>query len=174
MGEQQLVIRAIKGEDEAFLALMNDHKIKLYKIAFAYLRDQNEALEAIQEVTCRAYSSVHSLREPSYFSTWLTKIMMNYCNDQLKKKKRYLLKEDLSSNGLADQANHTRMELLDAMEGLDPKERDLLTLKYFQELKIKEIAVLMKCPEGTVKTWLNKALKSLKSKLEEKGETHGA
>jgi RNA polymerase sigma factor (sigma-70 family) len=55
------------------------------------------------------------------------------------------------------------------MLGLDDRSREILTLKYFHDLKIKDIAETMQCPEGTVKTWLNKALKALREKLEEKG-----
>jgi RNA polymerase sigma factor (sigma-70 family) len=60
-------------------------------------------------------------------------------------------------------------EVQDAMEALDDRSRELLTLKYFHDLKIKEVAALYNRPEGTVKTWLNKVLKSLREKLEESG-----
>jgi RNA polymerase sigma-70 factor (TIGR02954 family) len=162
------VDKAIKGDDEAFLKLMQLYKIDLYKTALSYLKNKQEALEAIQEVTYRAYKSIGSIRENSYFKTWLIRIMINYCNDQLKKNKRVILNEEvLQAQGFSE--NHEEMELKDAMLALDERSREILTLKYFHDLKIKEIASFMQCPEGTVKTWLNKALKSLRGKLEEKG-----
>ncbi|HLO11620.1 MAG TPA: sigma-70 family RNA polymerase sigma factor [Pseudoneobacillus sp.] len=166
--EDQLVQRAIKGDDEAFLKLMQLYKVDLYKTALSFLKNEGEALEAIQEVTFRAYKSIQSVRETSYIKTWLVRIMINYCNDQLRKSKRVVLNEDiLQSKGIYE--NHDQMELKEIMLDLDDRSREILTLKYFHDLKIKDIASTLECPEGTVKTWLNKALKSLRGKLEEKG-----
>jgi RNA polymerase sigma-70 factor (TIGR02954 family) len=168
MNMDETVKKAIKGDDQAFLQLMNEYKIDLYKTALSFLKNDQEALEAIQEVTYRAYKSIHTLRETSYFKTWLIRIMINYCNDQLKKNKRMILNEEiLHVQGISE--SHDGMELKDAMLALDERSREILTLKYFHDLQIKEIANSMKCPEGTVKTWLNKALKALRGKLEEKG-----
>lgn len=166
--DEKLVKDAIKGDDSAFLRLMQLYKIDLYKTALSYFRNEEEAIEAIQEVTYRAYKNLKSIRDTAYFKTWLTRIMINYCNDQLKKNKRIVLGEEIL-NKQGNEENHTRMELKDAMLGLDDRSREILMLKYFNDMKIKDIASTMKCPEGTVKTWLNKALKALREKLEEKG-----
>jgi RNA polymerase sigma-70 factor (TIGR02954 family) len=165
---EQLVKQAIKGNDDAFLQLIHTFKVDLYKTAISFLRNEEEALEAIQEVTYRAYKGIHKLKESSYFKTWLIRIMINYCNDQLKKQKRVVINQEvLNSIGVLE--NHSEWELKDVMLGLDGRSREILTLKYFHDLKIKDIAGTMQCPEGTVKTWLNKALKALREKLEEKG-----
>ncbi|WP_066073334.1 sigma-70 family RNA polymerase sigma factor [Neobacillus soli] len=165
---EQLVKDAIKGDDAAFLQLIQLYKIDLYKTALSFLRNEEEALEAIQEVTYRAYKNMKSVKDAAYFKTWLIRIMMNYCNDQLKKKKRVVLNDELL-NLQGNSENHTEMELKDAMLGLDERSREILTLKYFQDMKIKDIAATLQCPEGTVKTWLNKALKALRDKLEGNG-----
>jgi RNA polymerase sigma-70 factor (TIGR02954 family) len=168
LSEERLVQKAINGDDEAFLALMQAYKIDLYKTALSFLKNEHEALEALQEVTYRAYKSIRQVREGSYFKTWLIRIMINYCNDQLKRNKRTVLNEEvLLRQGKPE--NHEEMELKEAMLALDERSREILTLKYFHDLKIKDIADSMQCPEGTVKTWLNKALKMLRGKLEEKG-----
>jgi RNA polymerase sigma-70 factor (TIGR02954 family) len=165
---EQLVKQAIKGNDDAFLQLIHIFKVDLYKTAISFLRNEEEALEAIQEVTYRAYKGIRKLKEASYFKTWLIRIMINYCNDQLKKQKRVVINQEvLNSIGVSE--NHSEWELKDVMLGLDDRSREILTLKYFHDLKIKDIAGTMQCPEGTVKTWLNKALKALREKLEEKG-----
>ncbi|MFP7298824.1 sigma-70 family RNA polymerase sigma factor [Neobacillus niacini] len=168
MNDEKIVQRAIEGDDTAFLNLIQMYKIDLYKTGYSYLKNEGEVLEAIQEVTYRAYKNIHSVREVSYFKTWLIRIMINYCNDQLKKKKRVVMgNEILNFQGRSD--DYLSMELEDAMVALDDRSREILTLKYFHDLKIKDIANCMQRPEGTVKTWLNKALKSLREKLEEKG-----
>jgi RNA polymerase sigma-70 factor (TIGR02954 family) len=168
MNDEMIVQRAIEGDDTAFLNVIQMYKIDLYKTGYSYLKNDGDVLEAIQEVTYRAYKNIRSVREVSYFKTWLIRIMINYCNDQLKKKKRVVMGDGiLNLQGRTD--DYVTMELENALLALDERSREILTLKYFHDMKIKDIADSMQRPEGTVKTWLNKALRSLREKLEEKG-----
>ncbi|QHS24600.1 sigma-70 family RNA polymerase sigma factor [Virgibacillus sp. MSP4-1] len=146
---------------------MTRYKTDLYKTALAYFKNENDAIEAVQEVTFRAYRKIKTLKEPAYFKTWIIRIMINYCNDQLRKKKRFTSKP-VEMETIQTNDSHIKMELEDAMQLLDDRSRELLMLKYFHELKIKEIAQVLNRPEGTIKTWLNKALQSLKQVLDEK------
>ncbi|WP_050615662.1 RNA polymerase sigma factor [Bacillus testis] len=167
MDIEQLAAKAAKGEDEAFLALLHHYKGMLYKTALVYLRNEDEALEALQEVTFRAYNHIHTLREPAYAKIWLLRMMMNYCHDQAKRKKRMIVSEELAYS-MSGNMSHEQMELLDAMEALDQRSQEILMMKYFQDLKISEIANIWKKPEGTIKTWLSRALRSLRLLLDEK------
>ncbi|MEO4052660.1 sigma-70 family RNA polymerase sigma factor [Solibacillus sp. CAU 1738] len=169
MDEKILVKKAIKGDNEAFLALMHSYEEALYRTAFSYLKNEGDSLEAIQEVTYRAYKSIKTVKEPTYFKTWLIRIMMNYCQDVIKKSKREVLEERiLSIQGITE--DFTFLEVEEALLTLSDYERELLHLKYFEEVKIKEIAVMWNTPEGTIKTRLHKALRSLRARFEEKGE----
>ncbi|MDN4606603.1 sigma factor [Sporosarcina highlanderae] len=91
MNERELSEKAIGGDDDAFLSLMQFHKEALLRTAIAFLKNDQDALEALQEVTYRAYKKIHTVREPAYVKTWLIRIMMNYCQDQLKRGKRYVM-----------------------------------------------------------------------------------
>ncbi|QKE75657.1 sigma-70 family RNA polymerase sigma factor [Arthrobacter citreus] len=167
--DYSLVKRAIKGDKEAFLSIMHEHKLSLYKTALAYLKNKDEAIEAIQEVTFRAYQNIKTLREPSYVKTWLIRIMINYCQDYIKKNKRVTFDDEyIMQQGTNE--DYQSIEIEEAMSRLDETQRQLLHLKYFHDVKIKDIAIMWNRPEGTVKTWLNKALSSLRGILEEKGE----
>lgn len=167
--DHSLVERAIKGDEQAFLSIMHEHKLSLYKTALAYLKNKDEAIEAIQEVTFRAYQNIKTLREPSYVKTWLIRIMINYCQDYIKKNNRVTLDDEyISQLGTSEDYNYIEIE--EALSRLDDTQRQLLHLKYFHDIKIKEIAIMWNRPEGTVKTWLNKALRSLREILDEKGE----
>lgn len=170
MTETELVKRAKKGDDDAFLSLIHLHKETLYRTAISYLRDENKALEAVQETTYRAYKSIRTLKKPEYFKTWLTKIIMNYCNDVLKREKREISQDDLRSLTGVEQ-DHTYLEVEEALTALPQELQELVRLKYFQDLKIKEIADLWGAPEGTIKTKLHRALTALRTYFEEKGET---
>lgn len=168
MEEVEIAKKAIKGDDQAFLQIMQLYKDTLYRTAFAFLKNEHDALEAIQEVTFRAYQKIHTVKEPSYMKTWLVRIMMNYCQDQLKRRKRYSSSEILQEIGFSEDTTH--IEMNEAIASLSSVEQQLIFLKYFQNTKIKEIAELEKIPEGTVKSRLHKALKSLKDFLSEKGD----
>jgi len=166
--EVEIAKRAIRGDDQAFLKVMQLYKDTLYRTAFAFFKNEHDALEAIQEVTFRAYQKIHTVKEPSYMKTWLVRIMMNYCQDQLKRRKRYSSSEILQEIGFSEDTTH--IEMNEAIASLSSVEQQLIFLKYFQNTKIKEIAELEKIPEGTVKSRLHKALKSLKDFLSEKGD----
>ncbi len=162
---------AKKGNDSSFYMLIDHNKSKLYKIAFAFFNNEVDSLEAIQEVTYRAYINLHKLNEPKYFNTWITRILINYCKDELKRKKRVVLssnEQDIPYESI----NTDRVGLDSAISLLDPTLQTIIILKYFHEMTISEIAQVLKRPEGTIKTWLHKALQNLRTYLNKDGETY--
>lgn len=170
MDELSVAEKARDGDRNAFITLMDLHKITLYRTAFAYLKNEQDALEAIQEVTVRAYKKIHTVREPRFMKTWLIKIMMNYCQDQLKMKKRFISTAQLGEIKVA--ADDAYLEIEEALETLTHQEQRLIQLKYFQDLKNKDIAIVEKIPEGTVKSRLHHSLKKLRKFFREKGGTN--
>src|SRR5690242_13434391 len=124
------VTAARKGSEKAFYELMACNRDKLYKTAWFYLRDETAALEAIQEVTCRAFLKIGKLREPRYFSTWLTRILINYCMDELKRCKRSVSLEEWEAKEPAESADvDMKIELSRCMEQLRPHYRDVIVLR---------------------------------------------
>lgn len=168
MGESKIVEQAIAGDDDAFLLVMHIYKETLYRTALAFLKNEHDALEAMQEVTYRAYKKIHTIKEPSYIKTWLTRIMMNYCQDQLRKNKRFASDEKINQHVAT--TNFTHIELQEALESLSSKDQQLIYLKYFQDVKIKDIAVIEKVPEGTIKSRLHKIMRTLRQHFTEEGE----
>lgn len=170
MDEITIAEKARNGDTTAFIALMDSHKIALYRTAFAFLKNEQDALEAVQEVTVRAYKKIHTVREPKYMKTWLIKIMMNYCQNQLKLKKRFISTEKLGE--ITVDVNDAYLEIEEALETLPNKDQRLIHLKYFQDLKNKEITMIENIPEGTVKSRLHHSLKKLRKFFSEKGGTN--
>lgn len=168
---ENIVTAAKQGDEEAFLKLMYENKTKLYRIAFSYLKNELDSLEAIQEVTYRAYIKIRKLRNPKYFNTWLVRIMINYCIDELRKRNKMIYKEiefksfDVSTSNLS---------IENAIEILEPKYKTVIILKYINDYTIQEIARIMQRPEGTIKTWLNKSLKLLREYYDKDGEFENA
>jgi RNA polymerase sigma factor (sigma-70 family) len=164
----KIVEQAIAGDDESFLFLMKDHKEVLYRTALAFMKNEHDAREAMQEVTYRAYKKIHTIKEPAYVKTWLTRIMMNYCQDQLKKNKRFTHDDHFQEPSTT--SNYAQIELQEALKSLTEQEQQLVYLKYFQDVKIKEIAVIENIPEGTVKSRLHKIMRTLREHFNEKGD----
>ncbi|PIC79841.1 RNA polymerase subunit sigma-24 [Sporosarcina sp. P18a] len=167
MKEKELHVKAIAGDDEAFLAVMQLHKQSLLRTALAFLRNEDDAIEALQEITYRAYKKVRTVKEPSYLKTWLIRIMINYCQDQLKLRKRYTVDDSGLETVSAEDISY--IELRDALATLSEQEQRLIYLKYFQESKIKDIAQSENIPESTVKSRLYKTMRTLRSYFEDKG-----
>ncbi|MFM1652213.1 sigma-70 family RNA polymerase sigma factor [Brevibacillus sp. B_LB10_24] len=138
------------------------------------MKNEQDALDAVQETTFRAYKQLSRLREPQYFQTWLIRILLNYCHDQTKAKKRWKLIETVPEEHAShsDDMRQERVHLGMALEQLGPKYKQVIILKYFEDMTIAEIARVIGRPEGTVKTRLHQALSQLRKLLEKDGDFH--
>lgn len=168
MSEEELVLAAQRGDNEAFYKLMSLYSKSLYKIAYSYLESEQDALEAIQETTCRAYIKLKKVKEPRYFKTWATRILINYCIDELKRSKKHT---ELSIE-MPIEDNSSNAESLDlklALNKLDSRYKEVIVLKYFQDMTTEDIALVLERPEGTIKTWLHRGLGSLRSYFKKDG-----
>jgi RNA polymerase sigma factor, sigma-70 family len=176
VGNELLVAAAKRGDDAAFYSLITQHKEKMYRIAYSYLKNETDALEAVQEATCRAYMQIHKLKEPDYFGSWLIRILMNYCADEVKRMARRNERQQEAAAVLDPHAASGESALLErvmlesAVEQLDENCQKVIQLKYYHDLTITEIARTLQKPEGTIKTWLHKALGGLRKRLAKEGE----
>lgn len=164
----ELVNKAQRGEDNAFYELVEGKKQMLYRTAFFYTGSEEDALDIVQETIYKAYISIKKLKEPQFFSTWLTRILINASMDFLRKKKKVVIFESLEDKGSEhSEFSEEIIDLRRAVCKLDNKYKTVVILKYFQDHTLKEISEIMECPLGTVKTYLHKALKELKIEMGE-------
>lgn len=159
MLDEQLLRAATKGQDEAVIAVLRYYEAALYRVAYSYLRHEHDAIDAMQELSYRCFRSIHTVKEPQYIGTWLTKIMMNICRDMLRKKQREVLSAYELEQGY-EQAHD--IEWLDALQALDEQQRELILLKYVNDQSNAAIAKQMNLPEGTVKSRLYYTLRKLR------------
>ncbi|RKN64582.1 sigma-70 family RNA polymerase sigma factor [Paenibacillus ginsengarvi] len=164
MDSTELVRVAKQGDDEAFFQLVSCHKEKLYRIALGYLKNEEDALEAVHEATCRAYTKLHKLRKPQFFGTWIVRILMNYCLNELRRRRRQtsIVHEPIGSGQVVDSS---RIVIETAIDKLEPRYQQIIFLKYYEDYTIREIAEVLGRKDSTVKTWLYRALKGLRSHL---------
>lgn len=160
---------AQKGDDNAFYELINERKSQLYKIAYAYVKNKEEAMDIVSETVYKAYVSIKKLKEPSLFNTWLTRILINTSVDSLKKNSKIVpLDENVRIDAfIISKDNEQIIDLKIAVDRLNGKLKTIIILKYFQDMTLVEIAKILQCPLGTVKTMLHKALRELRLDLKE-------
>ncbi|MRN52527.1 sigma-70 family RNA polymerase sigma factor [Paenibacillus monticola] len=163
----------LASEEELFFERVSLQKRKLYGIAYSYLRSESDALEVLQEATCRAWIKRKSLKDPERFTPWIIRIVINCCNDELKRRKRNGATEPARyDNEMMEMRSDLRLDMEKALEGVKPKYRQVLVLKYYRDMTVVEIAEVLTKPEGTIKTWLNKGLKQLRNKMKGKGDLY--
>lgn len=164
------VKKAIKGDRQAFLDLIEPQKDKLYKIAYTYVRNQEDALDVIQETMFKAYTGICNLKNPRYFDTWLTKILINVSVTTLNKNKSttHLDESFISSYDNLDE-HDGKLDLEIELNKLEKKYREVIVLRYYNDFTIKEISKILDIPLGTAKTNLYRGLESLRKSINERG-----
>jgi RNA polymerase sigma-70 factor, ECF subfamily len=165
--DEQLVGAAKKGDMAAFEELVARHRDKIYARAFSMMRNEEEAVDLCQEAWVKSWQRLAQFQGESSFGTWMTRIVINLCLDQLRKRKRQRTEsiEEMSeeSGGVERQmpvvtSNPTerlergelRKKIDQALSQLSHEHRTVLILHEFEDMEYKEIAKKMECSIGTV------------------------
>jgi len=187
----EFLIERFKNNDaDVFSELVNRYKKRAYYLAYNMLSNETDAEDVSQEAFLRVYKNIGSFRGTSSFRTWFYTIIVNLCRSHLRH--RYLVsrfsfhfkeKDEMSddpektietsvgdthwqSNPVKTTVNQELTKSINtAVDSLPPRQKEIFVLKHYQGLKIKEIAAILKCAEGTVKANLFKAINNLKEKL---------
>jgi RNA polymerase sigma-70 factor, ECF subfamily len=184
--DTQLIVRAQQGDVLAFEQLVFRHDRKVLSIAAQYVTSADDAKDIYQEVFLRVYRGLKKFQFRSEFSTWLHRVTVNVClTHRARQKHRSHFvslhgdSDDEDSHGGAQlQAEddvtyrHTRdteisEHVQNALDTLSPRQRMVFTLRHFEGQKLKEIAGLMNCTEGTVKRYLFSATRKMRKELRE-------
>lgn len=135
----------------------------LYRLAFTYVHQEQDALDIVQESVYRAMKHASSVREEQYIETWLWRITMNTAIDFIRKNRRELVQEEFPEAGVEDQ--YQDFDTLEALEVLSEKERAVVVLRFFEDRQIREVAEILQENTNTVKTILYRSLRKLKIEL---------
>ena len=154
------VNESVNSSPESFERLVNTVKVKLYKTGMAILKNDDDVCDAIQETLMSAYKNFSTLREERYFSTWITRILINKCYDIIKKNKKVAyLNEQMEVE--ANEAYYDRYKEDSTVERIlsqiNPELKLVTVLYYYDEFSVKEISEMLNIPEGTVKSRLARA-----------------
>jgi RNA polymerase sigma-70 factor (ECF subfamily) len=159
-----LVKKAMKGDNEAFALLMKNHMQSMYKTAWIYLKNEQDIADAVQDTILTCYEKIDTLRSAKYFKTWMIRILINKCNDMLRKRSIYLPQEEGMEMGITD-PELERCEWKQLLGYLDETSREIVNLYYYEELTVPEIAAVLDMNRNTVMTKLDRARKKLQKIL---------
>ena len=154
---------------EILIEYIKDNQEKLYRIAFSYSKNEEAALDIVQETITKALKNINKLSEESYIKTWFYRILINESLQYIRKNKRILTYELEAIENKVD-CNVDFAEGLDVykyVQDLNEKLKTVIILRFFEDMKISEIAKITKTNESTVKSRLYKGLKELKRLIEE-------
>ena len=169
LNEIKLIKESMKGNKESFGILIKNNKEYLYKMAFLYVKDEQDALEVIHETVYRAFLNIKKLKKAKFFNTWITRILINVSIDFLKKKgKNEMLDESTPIiKEKCEISTEEKLDLYNAIDLLNDNYKTVIIMMYFNDMKIKDISKVMEIPENTVKTYLRRAKQALGEVLKE-------
>ena len=155
---------------ETLVNYIKENEDKFYRIAFSYSKNEEAALDIVQESIVKSLNHINKLKNEEYVKTWFYRILINECLQYIKKNKRIITYEsqeienkiewndDISINGI---------DMYKYIQNLNKKLRTVIILRYFEDMKIEEIAKITKTNVSTVKSRLYKALEILKNSIED-------
>lgn len=144
----------------------------MYRLAFAYVKNRDDAMDVVQESACKAIAGADALKNGGASKSWLFRITVNAALDVLRRRGRETAAQELPETGREDA--YRDLDTLRALDALDERERTVVVLRFFEDLKLQEIADVTGENLNTIKTVLYRSLKKLKIRLTEGGPYHGA
>lgn len=153
--------------EERLTSFLVEEQAHFYRLAYSYLKNREEALDAVQTAVCTALEKQDSLREPDAMRTWFYRILVNVCTDQLRRRKLVtFLPPEALDTGSYESPLPEDGSLARRVDALPAEVGTIIKLRFYEELSLKEISAVTGCTLSTVKTRLYTGLKKLRVSLE--------
>lgn len=184
--EKALIKEAQRGNIVAFETLVKNYDRQVLRLAYSMVNNTQDAEDIYQEVFVRVYRSLPRFQFKSEFSTWLYRVVVNYCINYQKKSRRRLKTYSIDNEypggddswkvTVKSAESNPEQSLLNvelskeidlALEHLSPKQKTVFILRHYHGEKLREIANILKCSEGTVKNYLFRATQKMQRLLKE-------
>jgi RNA polymerase sigma-70 factor (ECF subfamily) len=178
VSDTELVVRAKKGDTEAFSVLVQRHQNLVFNLSYRFMRDPTLAEDAAQEAFLKAFRLLRGFRGDCNFSTWMYRVTVSVCLTEISRRKKRQEVELQPMDGR--QTVDRRVESSDVLDMirrcvnlLPGRYASIITLYYLKEISYEEIARVMQIPMGTLKTWMFRARNQLRSIVEKEFDIHG-
>lgn len=158
-----------KYQEKLLTNLILEEKETCYRLAFSYVKNEEDALDIIQESIHKALKKIHTLENIEGLKSWFFRIVVNTSLDLLRKQKKEMIVDDEFFDYISPKSNdaYENIELASFLNELPPKYRIIIILKYFEDLTLREIAEILNENENTIKTRLYTGLKMLRIKIKD-------
>ena len=183
MNEEKLISRAAKGDASAFNELLGLHEKKMYAVCLRMCANQEDAQDCLQEAMLRIYRSISGFKGQSSFSTWIYRVAMNTCLDELRKKKNKqaasldsLLDTGWSPSDDYDTPEHHAIEgerkkaIRTVISELPDDMRSAIVLRDIEGFSYEEISEMLGINVGTIKSRISRGREKLREKIRKKPE----
>ncbi|CEP79810.1 sigma-70 family RNA polymerase sigma factor [Paraclostridium sordellii] len=143
-----------------------ENQERFYKIAYSYVKNEDDALDIVHDAICKALQKIDTLKDIEVVKTWFYKILVNSAIDYIRKNNKYvsLSQEDMINEKVSNDI-YSDIDLEQALDRLPEEYKSIIMLRYFEDMKIEEIANVLQQNINTVKTKLYKGLRRLKIKI---------
>jgi len=180
--EKDLIIQSISGDIHSFEVLIKGYQKMAYNVAYRIMGNEEDAKDMTQEALIKVYKNLSKFRMDSSFSTWLYRIVMNTCKDELRKKKLKVVSidqpietgegqmhMDIEDTGLKPdevvESRETQVEVHEALQEVSETNRVVVVLRDIKGFSYAEISEIIEVPVGTIKSRINRGRQELKNIL---------
>jgi len=164
MDVSPLVAEAKAGDREALISLIMDQKQEYYKLAYAYMGNRDDALDAVSEMALILWDNIHKLKDNTLFYSWSKTILVNCCRKMLKKRKRFVPLSDAKKETYKEsyEAREQRLDIHQYLTRLNRDQQEAIKLHYYLDWDYQTISEITQVPLGTVKSRISTGLRKLR------------
>ncbi|KQX69097.1 hypothetical protein ASD40_00945 [Paenibacillus sp. Root444D2] len=153
--------------EKLLIACITEHKENVYRLAYSYVKNSEDALDVVQDAIHKAFASAGSLKDTASIKSWFYRIVVNTSLDFLRKHKKIQVVDEITMESYAQgsEDTYTNIDLERALDDLPTIYRSVIVLRFFEDMKIDEIAEVLQENSSTIKTRLYQALRLLRIKM---------
>lgn len=153
---------------EQLVQYILENQNRFYRLAYSYTKNQEDALDAVQNAVCKALEAFASIRNTGAIKTWFYRILINECLRMIQKRKKDSLPADYEElDTVYYEKAYDQENVEDELDKLEPDVQEIIKLRFFEEMSLKEISSITGYNLSTVKTKLYRGLKLLKENMRE-------
>lgn len=154
------------GEQTLITDFIYENQAALYRLAFSYTRNQDDALDIVQDTVVQAISHADALRDREAVKPWVYRILINESLAYLRRNKKFIFLDEIPECPTPQEDIGEKVDIYRAVEHLEPKLRTIVVLRYFEDMKLEDIAKATGANLNTVKARLYRALKKMREALD--------
>lgn len=163
----QMIKRAKMGDKGVLIELIMSQKQDYYHLAYVYMKNQDDALDAMEDMILKVYENIQRLKDETAFYSWSKTILVNCCKNNLRRKNRVILIRTIPEGSHDDifLVKDDQIDVEKHLLKLNKKYQEVLKLRYYLDMEYESMSAILKIPLGTVKSRIHTGLQKLKQSM---------